>query len=154
MPQFDTRYFFSQIFWAVLCFGLVWSVVHFWVMPRLHDIYAKRSDLIKDLQVRAQDIEKQANDIVCTENGRLDAMHCELSQRLDQIKKQNQQKLDDTLEKMEQDYEMHTAKAQDHFDGQIQEMRSKILDDVPSLVQACLDRYHIENDDKKGGGKS
>ena len=60
----DPRHFFSQTFWAIVCFGCIWCLVHFWVMPRLRRVYAERSDQADQWSRQAQNIEKKVMDIM------------------------------------------------------------------------------------------
>ena len=142
MPQFDTKHFVSQVFWALLCFGFLWSLVYFWAMPRLQEIYKKRSLSAKDFEGRAQNIEKQVQDIVDSTNVRLEKVQRDASQMVQEIKDHNQEEIKKILETSRQSYKKHIERAEESLNKQIQEAQGKILEEVPSLVRACVNRYH------------
>lgn len=42
MPQFDIATFGAQFFWLMILFGTLWGCMHFWIVPQMRDIFAKR----------------------------------------------------------------------------------------------------------------
>ena len=146
MPQFDPHHFFSQIFWAIVCFGCIWCLVHFWVMPRLRRVYAERSDQADQWSRQAQNIEKKVMDIMHDENDRLDKAQHENMKRLEHVKREIQDDLDKSAKAMHQKYEDHMKKASDQLDQHIKDMQSCITEKSPSLAEACIDRYDMKNE--------
>jgi len=47
MPQFDTTFFSSQIFWTIISFVLLYVVLGRWLLPRIATILQQRTNLIK-----------------------------------------------------------------------------------------------------------
>ncbi|MDX8403320.1 MAG: F0F1 ATP synthase subunit B [Mariprofundaceae bacterium] len=48
MPQFDTTFFSSQIFWTIISFIILFVVLSRWVLPRIAAIIQKRTRLIEE----------------------------------------------------------------------------------------------------------
>lgn len=48
MPQFDTATYPSQIFWLVICFGLLCIVMAHWLIPRLTSIMEARKQQVQE----------------------------------------------------------------------------------------------------------
>ena len=48
MPQFDTTFFSSQIFWTIVSFLILFVVLSRWVLPRVAEILNRRTELIND----------------------------------------------------------------------------------------------------------
>jgi F-type H+-transporting ATPase subunit b len=46
LPQFDLGFFPSQIFWLLVCFGLLFCFVNFYFFPRMQNILQKRESTI------------------------------------------------------------------------------------------------------------
>ena len=64
MPQFDTQWYFSEIVWFLLCFGILYFVMAYFIYPLIQDIFLEREDKIKnDLSV-AEVINKQAAKLI------------------------------------------------------------------------------------------
>ena len=64
MPQFDTQWYLSEILWFLLCFGVLYLVMAYFIYPLIQDIFLEREDKIKnDLSV-AEVINKQAAKLI------------------------------------------------------------------------------------------
>ncbi|NWF35988.1 ATP synthase F0 subunit B [Mariprofundus sp. KV] len=48
MPQFDTTFFSSQIFWTIISFVVLYVVLGKWILPRIANTLNQRTQLIKD----------------------------------------------------------------------------------------------------------
>lgn len=48
MPQFDTTFFSSQIFWTIISFIILFIVLNRWILPRIAAIIQKRTRLIEE----------------------------------------------------------------------------------------------------------
>ncbi len=48
MPQFDTTYFSSQIFWTIVSFLVLFVVLSRWILPRIASILQERTQLIEE----------------------------------------------------------------------------------------------------------
>lgn len=61
MPQFDTSYYFSQLFWLVVCsVVLIWAFKNVFV-PRMNSKLLKRNERVKDATIEAEKFEKELN---------------------------------------------------------------------------------------------
>jgi len=47
MPQFDTTFFSSQIFWTIVSFIVLYVVLGKWILPRIANTLNQRTELIK-----------------------------------------------------------------------------------------------------------
>lgn len=47
MPQFDTSFFASQIFWTIVSFVILFVVLNRWILPRIAAILKERARLIE-----------------------------------------------------------------------------------------------------------
>lgn len=64
MPQFDTQWYLSEILWFLLCFGVLYFVMAYFIYPLIQDIFLEREHKIKnDLSV-AEVINKQAAKLI------------------------------------------------------------------------------------------
>jgi F0F1-type ATP synthase membrane subunit b/b' len=69
MPQFKSTYFLAQIFWLMICFGVLWSAMQFWVFPKLHALQKNRKKSLEQkieeaklFQHRAELLMKETHD--------------------------------------------------------------------------------------------
>ena len=63
MPQFDVTHFSSQIFWLLVCFGIVYILSKKLFMPRMSDIIDSRSNKIDELKVEAEKLNERLLEI-------------------------------------------------------------------------------------------
>ena len=59
MPQFDTLFFLSQIFWLLVSFGGLYLGVYFIIFPMFQSIFSKRAALIELPLERAENLAKE-----------------------------------------------------------------------------------------------
>jgi F-type H+-transporting ATPase subunit b len=50
VPQFELSTYSSQIFWLLICFGIFFSYVKFFFLPKLDGILSKRNDEIRTVK--------------------------------------------------------------------------------------------------------
>jgi len=60
MPQFDTTFFASQMFWTIISFAVLYLLLSRWVLPRIAENLRKRTRMIKAEIKRAQHQRKLA----------------------------------------------------------------------------------------------
>ncbi len=60
MPQLDTSTFASQIFWLVILFGLLYTIMSVVVMPRLRDVHETRNRHIRSDLDHAEELKQEA----------------------------------------------------------------------------------------------
>lgn len=47
LPQLDTTYYLSSVFWLFLCFGFMFLFVRFWLLPKVKNIKHERNNSIE-----------------------------------------------------------------------------------------------------------
>lgn len=63
MPQFNFATYSSQIFWLLICFGVFFTYIKFYFLPRLEGVLLKRNE---DMAAMKKEIEK--NNALAEEN--------------------------------------------------------------------------------------
>lgn len=63
MPQFDTTFFESQIFWTIISFAILFYALNRWILPIIKDILEQRRVLIAQSMVEAEDARVEAESI-------------------------------------------------------------------------------------------
>lgn len=64
LPQFDTNYFSSQIFWLSILFVIIYVFIKYKVMRDVEEIIAKREKNTNDQLSLSQQYENSANEII------------------------------------------------------------------------------------------
>lgn len=73
MPQFDTAFFASEIFWTLVSFALLFGLLKFLVLPRLTAIFDARSCAIEAEIERARQAREEAEQLRADYQRQMDA---------------------------------------------------------------------------------
>ena len=60
MPQFDLTFYWSQLFWMLICFGILFWAMHFWIVPFFSAIRVQRKKELDDLIKKTRNLQKKA----------------------------------------------------------------------------------------------
>ncbi|MGL4226219.1 MAG: ATP F0F1 synthase subunit B' [Rickettsia sp.] len=99
MPQFDIATYYSQIFWLIITFGLLYIFVYKFITPKAEEIFNNRQTNIQDnitqadtLTLEAEKLNKYYNEEVEKTNTEIDRLKKEKIDSLESeflIKKKN-----------------------------------------------------------------
>lgn len=64
MPQFDLQWFMSEAFWALVCFGVFYVIMAYFIFPLFQDVFIERDHKIKNDLTIADMVNKQAEKLV------------------------------------------------------------------------------------------
>lgn len=115
MPQFDTYFFFSQIFWCLTCFGLLWAGMHYKILPLFQKILSEREGIITQYTQEAKENEHKAQQLLQ-----------ETQKRFDTVVQDSNALKETWAEEWRQRFEhiKHTEKKQ--YEEDLEEFQSKI----------------------------
>lgn len=74
MPQFDVRFFPSEVFWTLFSFALLFALLRWLVLPRLNAILEQRAGAIEEDLDRARQQREAAEALRADYQERLDAV--------------------------------------------------------------------------------
>lgn len=115
MPQFDTRFFPSQIFWVCVCFGTLWMALHFWVVPKLRFLQKSRLEALSKLREQAAQLqEKSAN------------LQAQVVHQKKALEAQIQARVHATQVAQEKRYAAHFEELRQQFDEEMEQAREKV----------------------------
>ena len=75
MPQLDFSFYFGQIFWLFISFGLLFVAMKFWLLPPLVEILHKREEKIKYILRQADKLSAQAERVQKSYQQYIDEAH-------------------------------------------------------------------------------
>lgn len=64
MPQFDLQWFMSEAFWALVCFGVFYVIMAYFIFPLFQDVFIERDHKIKNDLTIADMVNKQAEKLI------------------------------------------------------------------------------------------
>ncbi|WP_016769787.1 F0F1 ATP synthase subunit B family protein [Rickettsia sibirica] len=99
MPQFDIATYYSQIFWLIITFGLLYIFVYKFITPKAEEIFNNRQTNIQDniaqadtLTIEVEKLNKYYNEEIDKTNAEIDRLKKEKIDSLESeflIKKKN-----------------------------------------------------------------
>ena len=121
MPQFETTYWVSQIFWLLMSFGVLYLGVRLIVFPLFDSIFKARQEKVDALLNQAEVLTKKAESLEEKKQGE--------QQRQEQ---RIQQRLNEAHEKGQEDFQKVLAQNEKHlmklFQNHIQKMERQETD--------------------------
>ena len=88
MPQLDSTWFASQLFWLVICFFCLYYIMAKSITPRIADILAKRKNKIDEYIDKATETKRKAEESLAKYNQALSKATSEADASLEKIKKE------------------------------------------------------------------
>ena len=130
MPQFETTYLVSQVFWLVISFGVLYLGVRFIVFPLFDSIFNARQKKIDTLLNQAEKLTKEAEEL---EKKNSSAQH--------QQEEKHHQKIAQAQEKAQKDFQITLEKNEKNliklFQNHIQKMEREekaVLKSVDTFI--------------------
>ena len=141
MPQFDSHFFASQIFWVCVCFGLLWAAMHWWVVPRVRSIQKLRSSHSNTIMEEVKRLHAKSAEI-----------HLQCDTQQENLEKLFQQKIQSITQEQEKTMAHHLLELEQRFNLELSETKEKIIvmeenfikniqKDAADLAQVLIQRY-------------
>ena len=150
MPQFDTAFFSSQIFWTIVSFTILFLVLSRWVLPRISAILQKRTDLIKQEIEEARQQREEVEDIKLDYVEKLSSIDDEAKKLFDESEKRiierRSQLMGEWKDEMERKKLDFREEAEVARENAIRDIRSQSAD---LIVEAAEKVIHQRLDDRQ-----
>lgn len=113
MPQFDTTFLFSQIFWMLFSFGVLYLGICFVVFPMFDKIFEKRNKVTQEPVEKAEKLTREIQEIQT------------------QIEQKKQQQEKRSAKRLQQTYQT----ALQHFEKELQKTDKNLAISLKKSVQ-------------------
>ena len=136
MPQLNTEYFASQIFWLVISFVILYVVMAKYALPKIANVIETREDII------ARDIEEAENfkkESESTETGYLQSIKV-AQEKASQYISNSRNKLNLLIEDENNDFEKSSRELMQKFETELEKKKSAVLADSEQIA------YDVSND--------
>ena len=136
MPQLNTEYFASQIFWLVISFIILYVVMARYALPKIANIIETREDIIARDVEEAENFKKESE---FTEQGYLKSIK-EAQERASQYLSNSRKKLNLLTEEENNDFEKSSRELMQKFETELDKKKSAVLADSEQIA------YDVCND--------
>ena len=113
MPQFDTTFLFSQIFWMLFSFGVLYLGVCFIIFPMFDKIFEQRNKVTQEPVEKAEGLTQEIQKI-----------QTQIEQKQQLYEKRSAQRLQQTYQT-----------ALQHFEGELQKMDKNLASSLKKSIQ-------------------
>ena len=132
MPQLNPESFSSQIFWLFVTFSILFLVIHFFLLPKLKKIRAKREETVSNYLSQTQKLNEQ-----------IDVIIIQIDQELNKAKISFNNKIKEELEKNRIIFEKEVSLIEKNFETKKEKLNSELLKskkDIRNKVpKICMD---------------
>jgi len=146
MPQFESTFFLAQIFWLVICFGILWAAMQFWVVPRLNILQKKRKHSLEAQIEEAKNYQQRAEVLMQENQEYLEKARQDATALIHEALHESQHSLQEALHELRHIHHTKVEALKSDLIQQQGEMISKLKKEIPFLVQLCLG---VENPGKE-----
>ena len=122
MPQFDPSTFSSQLFWLLICFGILIGAFVFIFVPRINNLLEDRSKKVRHDLERTNQVNDQIRDLLKSRQ-----------ERLSLAEKRAEDIIQKTLDDMEKKKTQQIQKAEAKLNATIQAMKTSIEEERRSF---------------------
>jgi F-type H+-transporting ATPase subunit b len=126
MPQFDTTFLASLLFWSVISFGILLFLLKRFALPGILEILESREKKIKDSLDQAERLKLEAQQLLAQYEAKLRSVHDEGRAILEAARKQAQLQIEENERRVEHETQRMLAEAQ----SEIKRQEQQVLRDV------------------------
>lgn len=137
MPQFDISTFSSQLFWLVICWGILFIYLWKFLVPRMTAKLSDREHKIKSILADAANFESQAESMLLKYEDDLNNFKQTQKERLQQVSAFIQKNKED----LEFDLKKELNEAVEKLEVTLKESQKKLFEDVPENFEAVVAEF-------------
>ncbi len=153
MPQFDTRFLSSLVFWSVVSFGILLGLLYKYAFPAILDILETRERRIRDSIEQAERMRKEAEQLLADYRSKLEAAQQETHALLEQARQRAQQLLEENEKRLDRETEKMLQDARREIDldrlNAVKELREYVADLVLEVTEKILKRSVADQDHRR-----
>jgi F0F1-type ATP synthase membrane subunit b/b' len=149
MPQFNSTFFLAQIFWLMICFGVLWSAMQFWVFPKLEALQSNRKKSLEQKIEEAKLFQHRAELLMKETHDYLEQSRQEAAVLIHEGLHASQDSLETVIHGLKEVQHAKIELFKNELTQKQGEVLAKLSKEIPSLVYLCLgvekDRFQEES---------
>jgi len=153
MPQFDTSFLSSLVFWSLVSFGILMALLYKYALPALTEILEARERRIRDSIEQADRMKREAEQLLADYRSKLAAAQQEAHALLEEARKRAQQALEENEKRLERETEKMVQEARQEIEQKrqqaLREVREHVVDLVLQTTEKILRRSLAEQDHRR-----
>jgi len=153
MPQFDTTFLASLLFWSVISFGILLFLLKRFALPGILEMLEAREKKIKDSLDQAERFKQEAQALLAQYEAKLKSVHEEGRAILELARKEAQLKTEENERRVEQETQRMLAEARSEIQREqqevIREVRRAAVDLTILAAEKVLSRSLTDADHRR-----
>jgi F-type H+-transporting ATPase subunit b len=153
MPQFDTTFLASLLFWSVISFGILLFLLKRFALPGVLEMLEAREKKIKDSLDQAERFKLEAQQLLAQYEEKLKSVHDEGRAILEAARKQAQLQIEENERRVEHETQRMLAEAQSEIKRQqqqvLREVRRAAVDLTLLAAEKILSRSLTDADHRR-----
>lgn len=144
MPQFDTAFWSSLIFWSVVSFGILLFLLHKYALPPLLAALEAREKTIRDSLEQAERVRREAEEAMAQYQAKLKAAHQEAQALIEAARLRAAQEAEANEQRARQEAQRLVAEARAEIERErlqaLREIRDAAVDLTIGATEKILER--------------
>ena len=153
MPQFDSQFFSSLIFWEIVSFGILLWVLYRFALPPILKILEIREQKIRDTIEQADQNRHAAEQRLKEYEAKLSGAVAEAQEIVEDARKKAQRELEENQQRLRADSERIKTQATQEIDRErrkaVQEVRNQVADLAILVAEKVILRSLSQEDHKR-----
>jgi len=150
VPQLDTSFYISQIFWIVVCLLVLFIAFKKVFIPRMNKLVDNRSEYVKSLEKNIRDLEKQVDDL----SNKLELVQekkiIETNKIIEKAQYQCDVLLDQTNRELQTENEIAIKQSRKEADTVIRNLDKTLHDQIENVAQELFEKmFQNKNGENK-----
>ena len=141
MPQFDVQFFASQIFWLCVCFGILWSAMHFWVVPSVRSIWAERGGYLREISEEVERLNGLSSDLRARCQAQREDLEHHLQQRLRAVTQHHEAILAQRMQEFAREFTVQIEQTKEELAGLQETFAGMLEKETLETAQHLLAQY-------------
>ncbi len=130
MPQLAPTLIFSQVFWVITCFVLMYIMMRYFILPPITAIMDAREEGIQNDIITAENLKKELENAINAYETSLE----EANYKAGEILKQTNNEIQDFVKSEEQKFSSRMNELTEDARSKIEESKVKVLGEVEDLA--------------------
>jgi len=149
MPQFDLSFYFSQVFWLCVSFGLLMWAIQGHILPKFEKIRQQRYDRKNAVLEQARKALDQANAVVQETESTLQQTRLDAAIVVTDALKISQDRMQQALYVQHQSYHMQMEVLKTTIESERAHAWKTLHDGVPDLSHAVIQKWMACSEEKE-----
>ncbi|ETZ07430.1 ATP synthase subunit b [Holospora obtusa F1] len=145
MPQFDSQFFSSQIFWVCVCFGVLWASMHWWIVPRVRSIQIIRSTQVSDIMEEARHLHEKSTQIRAQCDAQQDALEKNFQNQIRSLAQTQEKAVTQHLLQLKERFDLELSKVKEELSRLEHTFSEQLKKDAIDIAQVLIQQQKEKN---------